>query len=228
MFKPTIGVGTALLLLGLNASAGPVTSSFGTDAEGWSGTTTLDYGPFDAHGTAGSVIWENGVGNPTPSILLNDLDGSTTWFEAPAKFLGNQSPSYGLTLGYDIMPTATINWTDAPLVVLAGGGNVLVWYGVNPTINAWNSYSISLSETFAGWHVDNQAGLAPTASQFQATLAGLTELRIREEYTYGSDATYLDNVVLNSRSVGVPDGGATALFTGLGILSLLGARRRSA
>jgi len=228
MFKLRTAVGAACLFLGLRAVAATSASFFGTDAEGWSGTTTPDYGPFNTHGTAGSVTWDGGIGNPAPSILLGDLDGATTWFEAPAKFLGNQSLSYGLSLGYDILPTTVIDWTDAPLVVLAGGGNVMVWSGVNPTINVWNNYSVLLSETFSGWHLNGLAGAAPTASQFQTTLANLTELRIREEYTYGSDATYLDNVVLNSRSVGVPDGGATALLTGLGALSLLAMRRRPA
>lgn len=193
-----------------------VTSTFDTDAEGWSA----------AGDSAAPVMWEASGGNPDGNIsILDAVTGGVTFFVAPAKFLGDQSLSFGQTLSFDLKQhiSGGSNQFDYNDVVLAGGGLTLVMDTAdNPTFDAWTHYSVPLA---AGvWHVDSLGGALASDAQVQSVLGNLSALNIRAEYQTGPDTGYLDNVVLAA----VPEPATSALWLGgLGLLAWR-ARRRCA
>lgn len=140
-----------------------------------------------------------------PGGYIQDTDRTTGgWvFKAPAKFLGDMSAAYNGILSFDSqMPLKGIegNFDD---VALTGGGYTLFFNNANnPGVN-WTSYSISLNEA-AGWKLE-ATGLAPTQPQILAVLSSLSDLRIRGEYSNGSETVGLDNVVLSSAPQPVPE-----------------------
>lgn len=164
-------------------------STFDTDTDGWTAVGDI----------ATNALFSATGGNPGGHIYVIDAaTNGMTRFNAPAKFLGNQSGKYGGTLSFDLSQTYPgaadqINETD---IVLVGNGMTLVYdTSPNPAKDAWTSYSISMTET-AGWKIDSLTGSAPSQAQMQAVLGNLTSLRIRSEFQTGDDTGSLDNVRL--------------------------------
>ena len=152
--------------LSLSAQAA-VTSTFDTDAEGWSGLTARpgessapihNAGPFGSYSATG--------GNPGGYFRLPDPDDQDTFFSAPAQFLGNQSSAVGGTLSYDLYTDASINYAG-PNVVLQGGGVTLVYVlTTQPAVqNSWVTVSVALAPS-AFWHLGSAGGGA-LAGQMQ-------------------------------------------------------------
>ena len=159
-------------------------STFDTDAEGWTVIADAD-GP--THHSTG--------GNPDGYISAADRGEGGFWYwDAPAKFLGNKASAYGETLRFDLRQSTTELQFDADDVVLIGGGITLTFDTPDNPGTDWTSYSISLTET-AGW-LNAATGFSPTAPEMQAVLADLTALQIRGEFSEGMDIGGLDNVVL--------------------------------
>lgn len=174
------------------------TSTFDNGTDGWvvddliSGTSVI-YTP---------TYFSTG-GNPGGYIQDTDRTTGGWVFKAPTKFLGDMSAAYNGILSFDSkMPLKGIegNYDD---VALTGGGYTVFFNNPNnPGIN-WTSYSISLNEV-AGWKLE-ATGLAPTQVQMVALLSSLNDLRIRGEYSNGSETVGLDNVVLSSAPQPVPE-----------------------
>jgi len=142
-------------------------------------------------------------GNPGGFIQATDQGLGTYWaWQAPAKFLGDQSSSYGATLGFDLIQTPVTNQIAAnDELILIGNGVTLRYDLVNPA-SSWTSYAVSLTEA-AGW-IDVATGLAPSQATMQSVLANLTTLSIRGEYNgAGGDVGSLDNVVLGNAQPGL-------------------------
>jgi hypothetical protein len=165
-------------------------SSFDTDDEGWKvigdaqhNSTQPDYMP--------------GGGNPSGYVsATDDVAGGTWYWEAPQKFLGDQSAAYNGVLAFDLKQSDTSSQFDAHDVILTSDQFelALIFDTPNNPGTDWTSYSIPLNET-AGWLLEG-SGEAPTQDQMQRLLSALTGLRIRGEYRNGPDTGGLDNVVL--------------------------------
>ena len=216
----TAGVATMLSL----SSHAAITSTFDTDADGWSGLTALPYnnsapvynaGPFGAYSATG--------GNSGGYFRLPDPDDQDTFFSAPLKFLGNQSNAVGGSLSYDLYTDATTNYAG-PNVVLKGGGLTLVYFlTTQPAVqNAWVDVNVALAPS-AAWHLGSATGGAVSTADFQTALGSLDQLWISgETHSPVEEISGLDNVRLTSA---VPEPATTWLMP-LGVGAIAGAQWR--
>jgi len=175
-----------------------ITSTFDTDADGW---TFLD------SSTPITVSHQSSNGNPGGFVSTTySASTSTTtesWF-APAKFLGNLVVrSLGRDFKFDLQQSIAGTGSSPGIaeIRIENGGNVLIYQlPVKPAVApAWTSYSIKLDET-GGWLWSSTSGSLATRSQIIGVLTNVTSIEIRG--TYGTNATYtsgIDNVVLEQR-----------------------------
>ena len=203
------------------------TSDFSVDDEGWSVVSLMDFGPYDSV-VQGPLVptYHSSGGNPGGYISSTDPDGLTWWFQAPAKFLGDKSSHYGSTLSFDLIqtPGGGGDWVDAD-VALVGAGKVLVFdAGANPPADDWTSFSVELNSG-SGWKLDSLSGPSATAADLQDVLANLGALRIRGEFSFGSDVAGLDNVVLADVRKSLPDTGSTFVLLAMSACGLFRMRR---
>ena len=182
-----IAATTALLMaLATTATAQyPVTSTFDTGSELWG-----------YHNDANGIHWAASTGNPGGLIYASDLTHGTLWyFVAPAKFRGDHTAAYGLTVEYDLKNNGIGSIIDDD-IVLIGAGTWLAYRFVDNPGTAWKHYAAMLRED-AGWVIEGTS-TPPTTQQFLDVLSDVTAFRIRGEYISGSDTGYLDNVMLGS------------------------------
>ena len=195
-----LGVAAALLVLGVvpiaQADPVPEPSAFDRNADNWILTG-------DAVGATGwggdfdlSADHASREGNPGGSIYgVDAAAGIDFFFQAPPRFLGDQSALYGTALEFDVRYTGGGDALNISDVILVGGGVTLVIdSGVEPVPGVWTSYSIQLDES-ADWRVTNMvSGQVATPEDIRRVLRNLTSLRIRGEYAFGVETTYLDNL----------------------------------
>ncbi len=185
----------ALCLQGCNCGADQPrsTSSFDTGNDGW---TIVG----DAQSQAVTPTFENGF-----ISAKDDVTGGTWYFQAPAKYLGDNTSVAGKRLRFDLKVTEITGPFGNYDVVLQGGGKTLAYNFPNDPTTAWTTYVAPLSA--AGWKVvadpviseitDSNFAALPdaTAADFSAVLANTTLLRLRGEFNNGADTGSLDNVV---------------------------------
>ncbi len=206
--------GAALLALAAGV-ANAQTSTFDTDAEGWSVVNDVS-----------GFTWTDQIGNPPGAVQANDNVSGVIWFfNAPAAYSGDRSAAFGTAITWDLYGirgnhTSVSNIAD---VILIGNGTAIgIDVDAQPVNGQWTSWSAPIMAS-ANWRtVPNLstgafAGAALTDAEIQAVLANLTGLRLRGEFTSGADSAALDNVNM------VPAPGAIAL---LAVGGLCIARRR--
>ncbi len=208
-------VSALAVLLAASLPALAVTSTFDTDAEGWSAQGDIQ----------GPLTWSATGGNPGGHVLIDDLTtGGVTYFVAPALFHGNFSGAFGSLLTFDLMQVypGGANQFNTEDVILQGNGLTVVYNTAsNPGNDTWTSYAVPLSA--AGWRLDSLSGSAVTNEQFITVLSNLSALKIRAEYQTGADIGHLDNVAL------VPEPATTVMFlAGIGCVALAAGRSRRA
>ncbi|MGH7453962.1 MAG: laminin B domain-containing protein, partial [bacterium] len=190
-----------------------ITSFFDSGNEGWvvagdaqGGSVTPDY--FASGGNPGGYI-----------SARDDVTGGVWYWQAPAKFLGNVSCSYGGVLSFDLRQSSTTSQFNAADIILQSSGLTLVFNTPNNPGTAWTSYSILLSET-AGWRKTTLTGPPPTQTEMMAVLSSLQKLQIRGEYRSGADRGDLDNVVFtcNPSLTATVSGDATICAGGSAII----------
>lgn len=198
---------TLLSIIGLSQIASAmfsISSTFDFDDEGWvvSGDATSATPDYNATG-----------GNPGGFLSADDNVAGGVWYwDAPVKFLGNQSFSFGETLSFDLAQSVVANQFNASDVIIdSTSGSLHFDTNTNPG-TSFTSYSIVLSDS-ADWRLTSLGGAVATNVQIQAVLANITRLRIRGEFRTGADTGSLDNVILTSS---VPEPSTYAL--GMGIL----------
>lgn len=189
-------------------------SDFSTNDEGWR---------LVGDSTTATPTYLSTGGNPGGFVRGFDQVVGGVWFwQAPTKFLGDDSAAYGHTLTYDLRMRGSGPLFDDSDVILSGAGLTLhLDTSPVPSDTSWTSYSVLLSET-AGWKVGSFAGPLATQSEVLAVLSNLTSLRIRGEFITGDDNGDLDNVVLNASPVPEPN---SLVLASLGILGLVSQRR---
>ncbi len=184
-----------------SAAFGAVSSTFDSDDEQWS---TLN----DAQG----FTYDGGLGQPAGAIRARDIgDGRIWYFSAAPKFLGDQSAFVNGSLSWDILGItgSQTSISDRADVMLSGAGMTLgIDADVQPLNGSWTSWGVTLAA--GDWFVVSSVGngtLSTTAAS-QADLAmvlgDLDGLYIRGEYTNGSDAAALDNVLLVPAPAALP------------------------
>jgi hypothetical protein len=174
-----------------------VASPFNANAEGW--TTAGTPSPV-------ALVYVATGGNPGGYIRTTDPgDGAYTYFQAPARFVGNRAGFYRGTLAFDFR-TSAADVQSANDVVLVGATETLVYDIPTDITTAWGRFAVPLTE--GTWRVGSLTGAVATAAQLQAVLADLRALRIRAEY-HGSagDIGQLDNVAMTGPP---PPGSAVA------------------
>ena len=179
-----------------------------------------DYGPYNTPLGIYSPSYNATGGNPDGYISTGDPTGNTFYWQAPNKFLGNQSGSYEQSLSWDQKHNGGISWDNNADLILVGGGYTLVKTTDFTPNSTWQTFSVNLNET--GWHIGTPSGSVVTGAQFKSALSSLTGLYIRGEFTYGQDEIdSLDNVRLTA----VPEPSTCIAAVLLGIpLALQGVR----
>jgi len=181
----------------LTVAQAQIVSNFSSTDEGWK--------VFDAQTGMSSTPSYNSIGgNPGGNISYSTMAGYTSiYFQAPTKFLGNQSLAYNQTFSFDIyVSSAGADNTNNDVVFVNSSMGVTLVYQLpaKPVNNKWNTYSITMNESFANWHVSSYVGSAPTKTQMKQLLLNISSVQIRLKYLTGNTFSYtgqLDNVQLN-------------------------------
>lgn len=219
-----VWVFAATLIVSIPAFAAPVWSTFDANADGWT-IACANGQAVESACVGGSTPTYEPTGGPSNDghISYTDLDPQTDFFDAPAKFLGNQSNAAGGTLTFDLLNS--IGKANSPfMVVLKGGGATVRYDGTQAVTTNWANFTVPLDFTSPTWRtlVGSSWSVTTDNAILSSVVANLTDLWIRGDWASGKDVTRLDNVHLNA----VPIPGAALLF-GTGIIGLIGIARRS-
>lgn len=172
-----------LAAFGLNAQTLYV-SQFTNGDDGW---TIVNW---NGEGTPVTPTWEN-----AGYVRGTDVHGDGFW-RAPESFRGDWTAAYGGSLSYDVYANGN-DWKMNEIYIVGTAGTLTYWFTNNPGPQ-WSTYTAPIGPT-AGWQIGmnyDTIGTNATEAEILAVLADVTELRIREEYAWGSDDSGLDNVVL--------------------------------
>ncbi len=152
----------------------------------------------DAQGGSVQPARQTQGGNPGAYLSADDdATGGVWYWNAPSRFLGNQSGAYGLNLSFDLKQSATDSAFDSSDVILEGNNGMKLAYKLDRHPGTdWTAYSVRLQET--GWKVDSLEGAAASAEAFKQVLGDLKAVWIRGEYREGADTGSLDNVRLQT------------------------------
>jgi Laminin B (Domain IV) len=150
-----------------------VSSTFDTDAEGWT-----------IVGPANPLEYFSSGGNPGGHIRSQSLNPPDAWyFNAPTAFLGDKSTAYGGILSYDLRGDNNAGLGGHPEVILSNNSLTLFFDAGHS--RTWESYSIPLVEygaidgcSHCTWRVQG-TGLAPTMTEMKSVLSDLKSLKIR-------------------------------------------------
>ncbi len=170
-----------LAAFGLNAQTLYV-SQFTNGDDGW---TIVNW---NGEGTPVTPTWEN-----AGYVRGTDVHGDGFW-RAPEH--SERTAAYGGSLSYDVYANGN-DWKMNEIYIVGTAGTLTYWFTNNPGPQ-WSTYTAPIGPT-AGWQIGmnyDTIGTNATEAEILAVLADVTELRIREEYAWGSDDSGLDNVVL--------------------------------
>ncbi|WP_018620294.1 laminin B domain-containing protein [Spirosoma luteum] len=151
---------------------------FDNDAQGWQ-INEAGKGGFQSFG-----------GNPGGCIYAEDISTDAWYFIASNEFIDMTRKAYGLTLGFDLIQSATDAQFNADDVILTGGTTQLTFNSPHNPGTRWTSYLVKLDEK-SGW---KNGKVNATQKEMQQVLQNLTSIRIRGEYRNGPDRGGLDNV----------------------------------
>jgi gliding motility-associated-like protein len=178
------------------------TSTFDTDADGWTASHTGS--------TVAPTTYQIVGGNPggflsaLPPTAGGSVNTSFTWYwNAPAQFFGNYDYSYGSNFKVDLQQSvAGTDNTQSDIIIYSGGNTLHYSFPIKPAVSpAWSSYSIVLDET-AGWRWNSIAGALALKPQIKIVLANITGIRIRCKYSNTTGYTSgIDNIAIEKRTL---------------------------
>ncbi len=198
-----------------SSASANVTDTFDTNADGW---THAPGGDPDT-----TVTYSATGGNPGGDIVLSDAgEGANDFFNAPAKYLGNDSVYLNGTFSFQLMDNSSIDDLSASLTFTDGAGDTLAHALPAFSAGSYVSFSFTLNQN-GGWTYTPASGTGSPATQaeFQAVLANVSSLFVPGDFHSGAELTSLDNVAL---SVPEPSTWA-AVVGGAGLLGLALHRR---
>jgi hypothetical protein len=185
---------TLACVLGLTLAGGApagadtlVKSSFTSSADGWTVTNRSPAAPPTHHATGGT---------PDGYISISDMGPKIMYWNAPAKFLGNQSQATHLQFGAQQSALNSPAGTEKWLVLKGNGLTLTKPLGATspPSVApAWVFYGVNLTGSN---FTDQATGMPPSDTQFHNVLHHLTALKIQAEYRLGPDVDGLDEVQL--------------------------------
>lgn len=178
-----------LLYSACSCQGGMITSYFNNDDEGWTivgdaqnGSATPDYNEEDGH--------------PGGYLSADDNTTGGVWYwNAPEKFLGDRSSSYGKKISFSLKQSSTSSQFDTSDIILRGNGKEIVFDLPDNPGKDWTDYTVDLDEN-AGWKYNNLDGDTVSKDDFHKVMADLTVIQIRGEYVTGPDIGGLDTVIL--------------------------------
>lgn len=193
------GVGAGLLIVasascttdGPDASDTPTLhTSFDTTSEGWTlqgfNTDAPVYTPDPQ--LNGGVTYDGSDG----SLMRTDLVGVTDYFQAAAPFLGGLGAYANGTLSFTIREGDTQMPVVAPLVLFVGAG--VTWKYDAARAASTSAFTVQVPLHGAGWtRVD---GTTASDDDLAASLAKVTSLWLRGEYSSAIESSWLDDVTL--------------------------------
>ncbi len=162
-----------------------VVSKFDDDDEGW-----LVVGNDITRPT-----WQSNGGRSGGHVTMEDGAGTTWYWNAPAKFLGNKVAANGRSLAFDLCRTAGGYNRGGADVILEGGGIRLVFDLPEKPANGWTYYSVPFNDR-AGWR-NERTDESATESELRTVLSFLGQMKLRGEYKGPNARGGLDNVVLD-------------------------------
>ncbi len=179
-----------------------IKSDFSVNDDGWTIFNT-------STGSGVTPTYNSTGGNPGGFISYSTTSGAVSfYYDAPSKFKINASSSYGLNLTFDLQQSvAGTDNVNSDLWLSGGGVTVIYQLPAKPATSSFSTYTVQLSETFAGWHLSSPTGPTPTKNQMKAALSNITTFRIRVKYFTGNTFAVvgsLDNVILNVAALGTP------------------------
>jgi hypothetical protein len=198
-------------------AAAALSSTFSSDTEEW---TVVNW---DGTGTPVLPSWSSTAGHPGGCIRSGDVHSDGFW-RAPAAFHGNWSAAYGHALSYDWASFIAADWKMNDIYIQGNGQTLSYWHPTNATV-LWATVSVSL-DTNGGWQYGlnyDTIGTLATEAQIRSVLSNVTDVRIRQEFVFGSDDSALDNVTVDaliSTPLPNPQFGAVKLTNGVMVLPL--------
>jgi hypothetical protein len=129
--------------------------------------------------------------------ITNTQTGSSWFWLAAQKFLGNKSAAYGGFLEFQSRQSSVVGQRDhEDDICLMSSSGLLLFFdtAANPTPE-WTSYRVPLHER-TGWRKNDLDGPAPTQLEMLSALASLTNIQIRGEFSPQIGTGDLDNVAL--------------------------------
>jgi len=197
---PNIGLYLfSLLLVCISSTDAQIIDTFDNQqtTEGWTTSFFSTSGPFTTPTSTGGVALSHGT-NGQNKLDIAHLGNSLLYFEAPSRYLGDDSLSYNKFLSFDLGDEQmTSPKMSGPDIVLVGNGLTLVLdIPQDPPNSAVNlgHFDVTLAPSTM-WHISTLTGLEPTTAQFQSVLSSVTALRIRGSFSQNGVAS-IDNIVL--------------------------------
>ena len=190
--------------------------TFDTSANGW---THAPGGDPDT-----TVTFSATGGNPGGCIVLNDAaEGAFDFFNAPAKYLGNDSGYLNGSFSFQLMDNSSVDDLSSALTLTDGAGDTLTHTLPAFSPGGFVFFSFTLNQA-GGWTYTPAGGTAVAATQaeFQTVLTNVTSLVVPGDFHNGTEMTTLDDVALT-----VPEPSTWALL-GIGVGLLLTLHRRAA
>lgn len=199
LFNLKTSVFITFFLLNVLITKAQITSTFDTDADGWTffnSATSLPVNYQSTNGNPGGYISATFSSNTSVTVQ--------SWF-APAKFLGNQvafSLDKDLRFNLQQSQAGTSSNAYGDIRIESGSTAIVYAFPEKPAIAPdWTSYSVKLDET-QGWLINTTTGVLASRSQIMQVLANITSIEIRG--SYATDANYtigLDNVIVEQRTL---------------------------
>ncbi|MDQ7014084.1 MAG: laminin B domain-containing protein [Planctomycetota bacterium] len=201
------------------ASGDVINSSFDGGDEGW---VVSDGANQAEESVSGTPVFYPADGNDGGFISAPIDWGTQSFLVAPAPFLGDQADKFGGAVEVDrrhIDPRFSVDplQFDYDVDVTLSGAGMTLAIGLDPvSLDAWESFSISLDEAGGWFHLDTN--VAATDAEILAVLGDMTDLRVRGNINDRINSIGVDNVML------VPTPGSIALLAFAGLAA--GRRRR--